>query len=438
MNHELSYTCPLAAVDRRLDDVHEQWHQAEQTYFDPEAFRLAVQSAIATLRTVSFVLQSHKHKIPDFDAWYQKWREKLGADSLMRWMVDARNRIEKQGDLETHSFVRAEIIASYLDEGPRVEVPAQLFERPWELVKNIPEGAAGDHVRKNGTLRIERRWVENTLPDYELLEAVAIAYGRISELVHDAHRQMGLKCPVTTDVETGDRYENGAREGRLPCMIGHEHPRALKINLSDGVPVQLRTERMPIDERSRKAAKERYGDLHKGMFGPPDAPEEEKMARLFETARSVFLRDGYHQPIFFLFRDRRLVRMINTPVEDTAQKYVVMRAVADEVTTHGADAVIFLTEVWVAPVESVKPYERAADSPARREALTASLVTRSGTAIELMAMIERDGSGLTLGATEINRSPVLMFFAPVYKAWKQEVPPAWVEAGMRHASGESE
>ncbi len=277
--------------------------------------RVAIQSAIATLRTVSFVLQNHKHQIPDFDRWYQTWREKLAADQLMRWMVDARNRIEKQGDLEANSFVRAEIIASYLDEGPRIEVPAQLFERPWELIKNVPEGAVGDHVRKNGTLRIERRWVENTLPDYEMLEAVAIAYGRISELVHDAHRQMGLDCPVITNVATGEYYDEGAREGRLPCMID-EHPRALRINLADGIPVEFRNVKREPDPDSAKAAKERYGDIHKGMFGPPDAPEEEKVARLFETAREVFLRDGYHLHIFFLFRNRRLVQLINAQPEE--------------------------------------------------------------------------------------------------------------------------
>jgi hypothetical protein len=98
----------------------------------------------------------------------------------MRWMVNARDRIEKQGDLESNSYIRAEILASYLDEGcPRIDVPAHLFESPETLLRRIPDTALGQHILRNGALRIQRRWVENTLPDYELLDAVAIAYGKL-------------------------------------------------------------------------------------------------------------------------------------------------------------------------------------------------------------------------------------------------------------------
>ncbi len=69
--------CPLAGVDRRLEDVHQHWHQAEQAYFYPDRFRVAIQTAIQTLRTVTFILQNKKQDIPEFDAWYGEWQEKL-------------------------------------------------------------------------------------------------------------------------------------------------------------------------------------------------------------------------------------------------------------------------------------------------------------------------------------------------------------------------
>ena len=61
--------CPLAAVDQRLDDLHRLWHQAADAYFDPDAFRVAIQSAIQTMRSVTFILQKNKAIIPDFDRW---------------------------------------------------------------------------------------------------------------------------------------------------------------------------------------------------------------------------------------------------------------------------------------------------------------------------------------------------------------------------------
>ena len=70
MNAHPGSPCPLQAVDQRLADVHRLWHQAEAAYFDPDGFRIAVQNAIQTLRTVTFILQKHKAIIPDFTQWY--------------------------------------------------------------------------------------------------------------------------------------------------------------------------------------------------------------------------------------------------------------------------------------------------------------------------------------------------------------------------------
>ncbi len=76
---DTSSVCPLSGVDRRLEDVHQLWHQAEAAYFDPDGFRLAIQTAIQTLRTVTFVLQKQKVNIPNFDTWYVGWQRKLKA-----------------------------------------------------------------------------------------------------------------------------------------------------------------------------------------------------------------------------------------------------------------------------------------------------------------------------------------------------------------------
>jgi predicted membrane-bound spermidine synthase len=60
-----------SAVDQRLDDLHRLWHQSADAYFDPDAFRVAIQSAIQTLRSVTFIVRTNKAIIPDFDRWPQ-------------------------------------------------------------------------------------------------------------------------------------------------------------------------------------------------------------------------------------------------------------------------------------------------------------------------------------------------------------------------------
>jgi hypothetical protein len=299
--------CPLAGIDRRLGDVHRFWHQAERAYFDPDEFRVAIQAAIQTARQVSFVLQKNKGLIPDFDNWYATRQEKLAAIPLMKWMVEARNRIEKQGDLEAHSFVSAEIVASHLDEGPKIQVPAKLSDAPLSLVRGIPDSMVGEHIKKDGVLRIRRRWIENSLPEIELLDAVARAYGHLAQLVRSAHEQMGLIGPVTTDVKTGEQFPEADLDGRLPCMIGHEDARTLDIWLATGRPIEFEEIRKNLsrDEIMAEAPKlqGRYGVVPAKMFAD-SGHVHDHVRSLFDVARKMFEKDGHHITIAILYHDR--------------------------------------------------------------------------------------------------------------------------------------
>lgn len=422
--------CPLAAVDRRLDDAHRFWHQAEAAYFDPDGFRIAIQSAIQTLRTVTFILQKQKAIIPQFDQWYSDWQRRLSADLLMKWMVDARNKIEKEGDLESHSMIRADVVASYLDEGPGIDVPAHLTDSIGTLLHSIPRNALGDHIRCNGMLRIQRRWVENTLPDFELLDSVATAYGRIAQLVHDAHRQIGLDPPATIHDEDGMSYDLSAMNWRLPCMVAHELPRTVLFSLADGSRVAFDTRQTPVEFDAAAIAKltERYGGNPLEAMRRGFASNVELAAGFFGFARNAFLRDGYHLTLLLLFRDRRMIRgPIQVVVENVQQKYAVMRELAGEVTKSGADVVIMIGEMWLAPADALKPYERPADYAARKEGLALHMVSKAGESLDCIAEITRNGDKVLLGETQVATGAAAFEFAPFLQAWGSPVPQSWMK-----------
>ena len=376
------------------------------------------------MRSITFIVQKNKAIIPDFDLWYGEWQKTLGADPLMVWMRDARNKIEKQGDLDAHSFVRAEIVASYMDNGPRVEVPAKLWDAPLQLVKSIPTGAVGDHIRKDGIVRIQRRWVENTLPDHELLDAVAIAYGRLSLLVSDAHHQLGLPKPKTIHTPTGAAYPEGQRGGRLPCMIGHADTRTLDVWLATGVPVEFEVIEPEIDLKEGPKLEARYGMKPADIFGASNATED-RLRSLFATARTMFEKDGYHITITFLLRDGIPVEIRELRPGEHGHKYLMMRSLAHEVAKRGADAVILIGEAWSAPVDPSKPLMRAVDSPDRRELLTGTVVSKTGEPVHLEAEIKRNGKTVTLDPTIEARGGVHFAFAPVYEAWGKPLPADW-------------
>jgi hypothetical protein len=433
MNESAEPVCPLAAVDQRLADVHTIWHQAEAAYFDPTGFRLAIQNAIQTLRTVTFILQKHKSIIPNFASWYGdgqqpgKWQKRFNAEPLMCWMRDTRNKIEKQGDLEAHSVVRAEIIASYLEEGPCIEVPAHLFDGAEKLLKSVPDSLIREHIRKNGALRIQRRWVENTLPGYELLDAVAIAYGKIAELVHDAHRQIGLNPPYVIKA-SGETIDLRSTGWRIPCMIGHKQPRTLLFSLKDFSQTVFRSIIFegPKTEAEIAAVLERYDGNPFGTLNRGFRDKEDLAAAYFSVARTVFLRDGYHQSFLFLFRDLQLLMVIGLNTEDVLSKYLIMREMAHKAITTGADTVILVGEAWSACASELRPYERPADSSVRTEVLFLNLVSKDGVALDFVADIVRDGQAFSLGNTQILKDSALFQLAPFYESWGCSLPVEWM------------
>jgi len=420
--------CPLAAVDRRLSDLHQFWHQAERAYFNPDEFRLAIQAAIQTARQVSFVLQKNKELIPDFDKWYEDWKAKLAAAPLMKWMVKARNQIEKQGDLEAHSFISAEIVASHLDEGPKIQVPVKLSDAPLALVKSIPNSMLGEHIKKDGILRIRRRWIEDTLPEMELLDAVATAYGQLAQLVCSAHEQMNLVCPITTNVETGQRFPEAGQDGRLPCMIGHEDTRTLDVWLATGKPlefeeIQKRLDRAEIMAKAPKL-KKRYRIDPTKIYA--DSGKVHDHARsLFQTARKMFDKDGYHITVAILLRNGQPVDFCELRPMEHGHKFMMMRKLAQQAQKIGADAAVLISESWRAPADPANPYMRAADSPARKEILTATAVSKDGEPLMLSAEILREGKKVTLGETGEEANGAHFAFAPLYKAWKKKIPAHW-------------
>lgn len=156
-------------------------------YFEPNSFRMAINSCIQELRNVTFVLQANKRGIEGFDNWYQPWQEKMRVNQSLKWLVSARNYIVKQGDLDLNSVLRIEVIGSYLAGEIRI------FEQDYEpnltnkeiFEKTITLGLP-EQVFKNSYVKLERRWVDVNHPDHELLDLLSICWASVAELLLDA------------------------------------------------------------------------------------------------------------------------------------------------------------------------------------------------------------------------------------------------------------
>jgi hypothetical protein len=72
-------------------------------------WRVGLRNLIVFGRSVTFVLQNLRGiQSIDFDRWYSPHQASMKADSLMRYFVDARNELEKQGKLSvvTNTYIK--------------------------------------------------------------------------------------------------------------------------------------------------------------------------------------------------------------------------------------------------------------------------------------------------------------------------------------------
>lgn len=142
-------------------------------YQDPDEFRTQVNACIQALRNSTFVLQSEKDRIDDFEAWYEPWREVMKADPVMHWLHDARTKVVHRGDLETESRLRVRLIATYddataeLESGlpdPNLEMELEPLASMAEALEKVSRLSIPERVLKQATLSVERRWLtENCL-----------------------------------------------------------------------------------------------------------------------------------------------------------------------------------------------------------------------------------------------------------------------------------
>ena len=108
---------PTQSTLRRLMDAHQYWDQAAAGCFGTALVRINVNACIQALRSTTFILQSHKKALPDLRFGTQEYGgTKMRGDPALRWLVDARNRIVKQGDLDLRSLLRVSVVFSYLEE----------------------------------------------------------------------------------------------------------------------------------------------------------------------------------------------------------------------------------------------------------------------------------------------------------------------------------
>lgn len=395
---------------KRLRDYAQLVIQASDTYFNPDTFRLNVNNAIQTARTVTFIIQKHKSSIPDFDSWYvANVIDVFKQDPVMEWLKDSRNFIEKQGDLEINSASFLQFLLSYWDPGPKISLKNEglLFAGMKKLVrfgqKNLPTG-----VFRDSAIVVERRWVANSFPSMELTDALQHGFVVLRRVVDALDDHIQAPREVTT----------------LPAYlpIGSRTRRAY-VKINDGKTYLVSTEsRKRDDAATEEELTSRYGhSVLKNMYSR-EGDFQKAFARAVEVACHMFNTDGYHVTIGFLLDQQFLPRrLVSVQFADHTEKFIFWSRLADELELdQESHAIIFVSEYWMrsAKGREIKPVENL---EILGEGLHIVGLSADGAYLSKRFRAVASSEGKRLGPEEIpDDSTFPNFLVPIARVWGLE------------------
>ncbi|WP_321870899.1 hypothetical protein [Paraburkholderia tropica] len=401
---------------KRLLDVRQLLINADATYFDAEIFRLNINNAIQTARTVTFLMQKEKNSRPGMEQWYvDHVRAPLEADTRMKWLVDSRNIIEKEGDLDVNSYWRAFHLFSYWDAGPEIRASSRddLFadlSGLWRLIKkSMPEG-----VVSGSSIVIDRKWVANSLPEFELVDAVAYGYETLRRVVLAMDEYVGMESPK----ELHDTKP----------LFSIAQLRRSFIKFSDGATYRLGD--TPNTQEPSAEVKRSFAELLRNssrpIFGGMGQALEEGIRQLSDFAVRLFNKDKYHISLCMLFSEGRLTQLLEFHPADQAEKFIFWHEMAYCVKLWNITEIRFISEAWLrAPQSHEIPIS---EWPITGEVLHVVGARSDGDTFNIGYEIKRDGDDVRVGEIIEEEVGIPNYLVPSMKTWGHSW--EWIESRL--------
>ncbi len=408
--------CLLYVVEQRLIDCLNSWVMAKECYFKPEEFRLAINNCIQSLRNVTWILQSNQKHIKEFRVWYGAWQDKMKSDPVLRWLVDSRNTIVKQGDLVTLSKMRVEIVDSWL-KNPVFEMEFPVLSETESAIGYIINDKPEWIKDRMGLLRIERLWVDSSMPDCEILEALTHVFSVLSSLINDAHKHLvdnhNNECPF------GDS-SSAFQKTNIPCMMAQEWDRSIWVDWHTGGGFSYVESYIEEDKSLQDMAKKRYS-IENNQFPKGSESFYEKAKVLFDLAKIMIQKDGSHVPIAFIGypKDHEELRVLIS--RDRQQKHIMIRRLATDMKKTGAISIILINEIWLGGSSDSLLTKHELQSSNRKEGIQLIAANSEGELYSFCSIFERRQNEVKILNEEvIVDCEHINFIKPITEIWEKK------------------
>lgn len=361
-------------LNRRLRESVKFWYQCSTEYHDIDEFISTLNALIQSLRHLTFILQSNKDLIPDFENWYKAKQQELKDNKLMQWLNSARVEIVHKKDLELKSYAKFSILN--WKNFPIFERKINPLTKNEDIKLPVPieiERATFHKVFREPLIKIERKWIADSLPQLEILTALAKCYGVLKELVIDTYHQAKIDNPK-------EKVKDLEKDDYLKRQEAPETNRIHYIDFKNGKPLKARKERFDIPEGTAEEAEKRYGkveEVDRSKIKDISDPFE-YIDYCLEQAKLILKVDKDHAPMLFYFYKDQAPTITLVPTKDKTEQYLLARNIANDIKEKRLTGILFISEMWQSSLENFSKGLLPPDDPKRTELISITTVRNDG------------------------------------------------------------
>lgn len=192
-----SDVCPLYDSHDKLEESFHFLLMMAFSYHKPDEFRFNLDAFLQSLRSVTWMLQKDKTKIPNFHEWYADKQNEMIKNPCLKKVSDTRTTIVHKHSLRARSKVdvglyrgrKQKLCISFNNIDPFLDSKT-IFN------KIVPQFAKigfidKEHSAIDEQLGIKREWYSDELGEDEILKTCYEAYLIICEIMREAHSILG-------------------------------------------------------------------------------------------------------------------------------------------------------------------------------------------------------------------------------------------------------
>ncbi len=426
MSNKPKKNCPLPTTHARLNHVLSIFDDINKSYQEPVKFTSDLNNLIQALRNVTFMLQSEKGKIENFNEWYKPIQDLMKEDEVMKWLVNSRNHVVKQGDLEKDSYITVRIVNHYnheiftqkFDPFLSTDTAIQLFRKVVDL--KFPE-----ILKSEVLIEAEREWVVSSYPRGEVVDVLIYCFSILVNVVEKAHEIFGdsiLTCE-------GNSFFDPTEDFMVVLRNNLKLKRSTRVFYESGNVVSSSIERITMEEvlngmskeEASKKVTEKYGSIKE--IKKIMKPTNEEIPFCFipyhlEMAKKFMLSDGGILPTCFLyFSKEEPPKMMHFVLSEPTARYSAAERIADMVEQTHCKAIIFLSEVWIGDLpKKGESYVPARYQKGKKEAISLFSATPTKTR-HIHLPFSREGEKIILGKESVADDRNWPFFNKLFKVW---------------------